>query len=238
MRLASPLRWPPRPDERALMKQVTLSVDSLSKVFNRRTIFEEVSFTLQEQESLAVTGRNGSGKSTLAKILCGLLSSNAGYVRCSVEGKEIPSENMFQHVGFVAPYLNMYEEFSGKENLRIISNIRNLAGDTAAEAQKLLKEFGIFERRNDDVRTYSSGMKQRLKYAAALLHHPEILILDEPTANLDQEGIDVVRKRMKAQTAEGILLIATNEREDLEYVRVFIDLDGRKTSQVTSQVYP
>jgi heme exporter protein A len=145
---------------------------------------------------------------------------------------------MFQHVGFVAPYLNMYEEFSGKENLRIISNIRNLAGDTAAEAQKLLKEFGIFERRNDDVRTYSSGMKQRLKYAAALLHHPEILILDEPTANLDQEGIDVVRKRMKAQTAEGILLIATNEREDLEYVRVFIDLDGRKTSQVTSQVYP
>jgi heme exporter protein A len=220
------------------MKQVTLSVDSLSKVFNRRTIFEEVSFTLQEQESLAVTGRNGSGKSTLAKILCGLLSSNAGYVRCSVEGKEIPSENMFQHVGFVAPYLNMYEEFSGKENLRIISNIRNLAGDTAAEAQKLLKEFGIFERRNDDVRTYSSGMKQRLKYAAALLHHPEILILDEPTANLDQEGIDVVRKRMKAQTAEGILLIATNEREDLEYVRVFIDLDGRKTSQVTSQVYP
>ncbi len=213
------------------MKQVTLSVESLSKSFNRRTIFEGVSFSLKEGESLAVTGRNGSGKSTLAKILCGLISANAGTVRCSVEGKEIQQEDMFQHIGFVAPYLNLYEEFSGTENLRLISNIRNLPRGMEAEAENLLREFGIYERRGDEVRTYSSGMKQRLKYAAALLHHPEILILDEPTANLDLEGIAVVRERMKGQTAEGILLIATNEKEDVEYARTFLDLDAGKPAR-------
>jgi len=216
------------------MKQVSLSVESLSKLFNRRTIFEGVSFSLKQGESLAVTGKNGSGKSTLAKIVCGLISSNAGSIRCAVAGREIRQEDMFQHIGFVAPYLNLYEEFSGIENLRLIGKIRNLPDTMEAEGEDLLREFGIFERRLDDVRTYSSGMKQRLKYAAALLHHPEILILDEPTANLDIEGIAVVRRIMRVQTLEGILLIATNEKEDLEYAATVLDLDARKTARKTS----
>ena len=98
------------------MKQVNLSAESLSKRFNRRTIFEGISFSLKEREALAVTGKNGSGKSTLVKIICGLISTNAGSVRCSLGGKEIRQEEIFQHIGFVAPYLNLYEEFSGIEN--------------------------------------------------------------------------------------------------------------------------
>jgi len=209
------------------MKKISLSVESLSKVFNRRVIFENIAFSLMEGESMAITGKNGSGKSTLAKILCGLLSPSTGRIVCSIDGTMINPATMYQHVGFVSPYITMYEEFSGLENLTAFSRIRNLRNGSEEDSEKLLKTFGIYERRNDEVRTYSSGMKQRLKYAAALLHRPEILVLDEPTANLDEEGIGVVRSTMQAQTESGILIIATNDKEDLEFATNGIDLDRK-----------
>ena len=209
------------------MTKVLFSVESVSKAFNRRIIFDDISFALKEGESLAITGKNGSGKSTLAKILCGLLSPTKGKVRCAVDGVAIPSEDVFQHIGLVSPYINMYDEFSGLENLMMIGRIRSLAPGFADEANELLKRFGIFDRSADDVRTYSSGMKQRLKYAAALLHHPQILVLDEPSANLDEQGIGVVGDTMRSHTNEGVLIIATNEREDLAYAGSRIDLDRR-----------
>src|SRR5208283_2084846 len=213
------------------MKKISLSVESLSKVFNRRVIFENIAFSLMEGESMAITGKNGSGKSTLAKILCGLLSPSKGRIVCSIDGKTIDLAKMYQHIGFVSPYITMYEEFSGLENLTAFSRIRNLRNGSEEDSEKLLKTFGIYERRNDEVRTYSSGMKQRLKYAAALLHRPEILVLDEPTANLDEEGISVVRNTMRAQSESGILIIATNDKEDLEFSQDCIDLDFSKDAQ-------
>ena len=209
------------------MKTVLLSVESLSKVFNRRVIFENIAFSLQQLQSIAITGKNGSGKSTLAKILCGLLSPSKGRVLCSIDGANIDPAEMYRHVGLVSPYITMYDEFSGIENLLVFSRIRGLHEPSMEDPGSLLKRFGIYDRRNDEVRTYSSGMKQRLKYAAALLHHPEILVLDEPTANLDEEGIGVVRSTMEAQTARGILIIATNDKEDLAFAQNCIDLDQR-----------
>ena len=218
------------------MKKISLSVESLSKVFNRRIIFENVAFSLMERQSMAITGKNGSGKSTLAKIVCGLLSPSTGRIVCTIDGTKIDPARIYQHVGLVSPYIMMYEEFSGLENLVVISRIRNLRSSSKGEAEQLLKTFGIYDRCNDEVRTYSSGMKQRLKYAAALLHHPEILVLDEPSANLDEEGIGVVRSIMRAQCENGMLIIATNDKEDLEFTSSCIDLDrnGINVSQVMS----
>ena len=207
------------------MTKISLSVESLSKVFSRRTVFANITFSLNERQSIAITGRNGAGKSTLAKILCGLLSPSTGNIVCAIDGRTIPAEKMYQHVGFVSPYITMYEEFSGIENLHVFARIRALHGHMIEDSENLLKQFGIYERRNDEVRTYSSGMKQRLKYAAALLHHPEILILDEPTANLDEEGIRVVRSTMRTQMENGILIIATNDKDDLKFTSNCIDLN-------------
>lgn len=207
------------------MDSVTLTVESLSKEFNRRVVFAGISFTLAERGSVAVTGKNGSGKSTLAKILCGLLSASKGKVSYSVAGKQIDPALIFRHVGLVSPYISMYDEFSGIENLTLYSQIRNLPGDSTVDPEQLLKQFGIFERRHSEVRTYSSGMKQRLKYAAALLHRPAVLILDEPTANLDEEGTATVRALMREQVKQGILVIATNDKEDLSFAQRVIDLD-------------
>ena len=215
------------------MNESSFSVESVAKEFNRRVIFEGISFSLSRGESLAVTGRNGSGKSTLAKILCGLLTPTKGKIRLFLNEKEIPTADIHRHIGLVSPYITMYEEFSGLENLLTFAHIRNLGSAADGEPERLLRQFGIYDRRNDEVRTYSSGMKQRLKYAAAMLHHPEILILDEPTANLDEEGATTVRTLMRKQPGAGILIIATNDAKDLKFAKRNIDLN--KMSAGTSR---
>lgn len=210
------------------MNHLTLTAESLRKEFNRRVIFDSISFALHEGEVLGITGRNGAGKSTLVKILCGLLSPTKGKVCVAVDGKEVHPEILFRHLGFVAPYLNLYDEFSGIENLMLFGKIRGLQNNFAEDAEALLRQFGVFERRYDEVRNYSSGMKQRLKFAAALLHRPQILVMDEPTSNLDEEGIAAVRSVIEEQRRHGILVIATNEKEDVKYADTVLNLDDRK----------
>lgn len=179
---------------------------------------------MRNGESIAITGINGSGKSTLVKIIAGLLSPTRGVVTLEVDGKEKRIEQYHNYVGFVAPYMHMYDEFSAYENLGFFARIRGLKFD-ARYADDLLKRVLLYNRRNDPVRTYSSGMKQRLKYAFSLLHKPEILILDEPRANLDRQGIATAYTIMEEHKPEGVLILATNDQEDLSLSDRVINLD-------------
>ena len=165
-------------------------------------------------ESLAVTGKNGSGKSTLVKIVCGLLSPTKGTVSYHVEGKPWSLEELRHTLGLVSPYLQLYEEFSAEENLELISTIRNNVHPSPERSEELLRAFSLWERRRDAVRTYSSGMKQRLKYVVALMHDPMLLVLDEPTANLDDEGIEAVKSVLAGQRNRGLLIVATNDERE------------------------
>jgi heme exporter protein A len=201
----------------------------IAKEFNRKRIVEHISFDLHERQSLALVGRNGAGKSTVAKILCGLLSPTRGTVTLSVDGAPAPyPAHLFPHIGFVAPYINLYDEFTGYENLQLCARMRNYTRDPEARTAALLKKFSLYEKRNDELRTYSSGMKQRLKYCAALLHEPSLLVLDEPCANLDEEGVAVVRDVMTLQKQSGILIIATNDRDDLAYADSIVTVERVK----------
>jgi heme exporter protein A len=195
------------------MSTVCLRLSGVKKVFNRRTIFENIDVTLVGPESLAITGRNGSGKSTLVKIIAGVLSLTAGEVDVEVDGRTIPASDRFRHIGMVAPYLQLYDEFTAMENLRLFRTIRGLkTSDQHLEA--LIQRVGLSARKDDPVRTYSSGMKQRAKYAFALLHSPDILLLDEPSSNLDSEGIAIVNGIIDEQKHRGILIVATNDAEE------------------------
>jgi heme exporter protein A len=206
------------------MEQCILRAETLRKDYNRKSVFSDITFEIQSGHSLAITGKNGSGKSTLAKILSGVLSTTSGTILLKCAGRDIPDDERHEHTGFVSPYMQLYEEFSAYENLRLCSSLRGLVYDPTA-GDGLLEMVGLSSRRNDPVRTYSSGMKQRLKYAFALLHKPHILILDEPTANLDSEGIQLVRTVMKAHGETGILIIATNDNEDLRFVDSAISVE-------------
>lgn len=199
----------------------------IKKSFGRLLVFDSVNFELTNSSSLAVAGRNGSGKSTLLKIVAGLLSPSAGEVIYQVDGVKIDKLDWFKFIGFVAPYLQLYDEFTGYENLEILAKIRGVK-DYRRKIEDILERVNLYTRRNDLVRGYSSGMKQRLKYACALLHEPVVLILDEPTSNLDPEGVEMVWAMAEEQKKKGILIIATNEPEELKICDEVINLDELK----------
>ncbi len=209
------------------MNEINLIVENLKKVFNRRLVFTNLSFELKQGESLIVTGKNGSGKSTLIKILSGYLTESNGKVEYQLNGKKIDRENFYQIVGVVSPYLVLYEEFSSFENLQLISKIRGLK-ISEEKIKDVLNFVDLFDRRNDLVRTYSSGMKQRLKYASAILHSPFVLLLDEPTSNLDLDGKEIVEKVVDEYRKDKILIVATNESQDFKFGDQIINLDEYK----------
>ncbi|MBI4428847.1 MAG: ABC transporter ATP-binding protein [Ignavibacteriales bacterium] len=201
------------------MSTFKLVVRDLGKDFNRRTIFRGLTFSLAVGDSLAITGNNGSGKSTLSKILGGVLSPSKGFVAYFVNNAKVQEEQMKDSVGFVSPYLNLYDEFTAAENLRILSLIRAGKKPFQSRADELIGMVGLWPRRDDPVGIYSSGMKQRLKYAFALLHEPPVLILDEPTSNLDEEGTEVVKEIVRMQKKTGILIVATNDSREAKWCK-------------------
>jgi heme exporter protein A len=206
------------------MRKIEISARELRKDFNRRPIFSGVSFDLRGGETLAVSGRNGSGKSTLLKIIASLLSQTSGTFSMAVDGSPVDGRVMFRHIGMVAPYLHVYEEFTALENLTIIDRIRGNV-HSRADYDELLAMVSLEKRKHDHVRTFSSGMKQRLKYALAWMERPELLLLDEPRTNLDAEGIAMALTLVGRQRSEGgIVIIATNEQEDVELCGARISL--------------
>jgi heme exporter protein A len=199
------------------MSSISILVNELSKDFDRRPIFQDISFSLTSPASLSITGKNGAGKSTLSKILAGVLSATRGSVTYSVDGRKIGVEEFKHHIGFVSPYLNLYDEFTALENLQFLSSIRATSQRNETRIKELLTLVGLWNRRDDIAGTFSSGMKQRLKYAFALLHEPAVLILDEPTSNLDAEGIEIIRQIMQKQKDSNILILATNNSEEADW---------------------
>lgn len=204
---------------------LTLEGTGLKKVFNRRTIFDNVAFSITFGQTLLVTGKNGSGKSTLVKIISNVLTPTAGTIGLHIDGRRVEGALLSARIGLVSPYLQLYDEFSAEENLRYAVTLRGRTPDAQAIAMLLRKVF-LDRRKDDPVRTYSSGMKQRLKYAFALSSDPLILILDEPTSNLDLEGIAMVKEIMQEQRNKGILIVATNDLSDVTEYDAQVDLNG------------
>jgi heme exporter protein A len=128
-------------------------------------------------------------------------------------------------VGLVAPYLQVYEEFTAAENLALAMRIRGAVPDVS-RMRSLLDRVGLSTRQDDAVRGFSSGMKQRVKYALALVHAPDVLVLDEPMANLDAEGVAMVREVMRDHAAARTLIVATNDLADCEAYDARVDLSG------------
>jgi len=205
---------------------VHLEAQNLKKVFNRRVIFQNISFSLQTKQTLLITGKNGSGKSTLIKILSDVLTPSEGSVHLTNDdvGKITKRSD---YIGLVSPYLQLYDEFSAEENLALACAMRGEQW-RKEELHALLQKVFLYERRNEPVRTFSSGMKQRMKYAFALVHRPPVLLLDEPTSNLDTDGIAMVKQIMREQQTTGILVVATNDRSDLETFDMQVDLDAAR----------
>jgi heme exporter protein A len=209
------------------MSKYSLEVTQLTKYFGRRLIFSNLNFKFVDNGIYGISGPNGSGKSTLVKILAGIIGANKGKVKHSINDKEIIEENIHNHIGFVSPYLVLYEEFSAEENLMMFAKIRGVEYDKQ-RVDYLFEKFLLLKRKDDFVKTYSSGMKQRLKFIFALMHSPQLIILDEPTSNLDDEGKNSVYEIVREEGKKNIVLIASNEKNDLELCSETIFLENYK----------
>jgi heme exporter protein A len=204
---------------------LTLRVDRVAKRFGNRTVFRDLDAEVRQGEILVVTGPNGSGKSTFLAILAGLVRPSRGRACWLDEGKELGTEFYRRELGWIAPDLTLYQELTARENLRFFSRVRALPA-TDAELEALLERVGLGTRADDRAGTYSSGMRQRLKYAFALLGSPRALLLDEPTANLDRAGVEMVDALIRANREERVTVLATNEPRETEYGDRCIRLGG------------
>ncbi len=191
-----------------------LDVENVGHRFGRRILFRKLSFRLEGGRTLAVTGANGSGKSTLLRILAGVTEPTRGTVTLTAGGRVVSAEDRPLHTGMVAPYLNVYDDFTARENLRFIARARRLP-DAEARIEAALRTVTLLPRADDRVATYSSGMKQRIRFAAALLPDPPMFLLDEPTSNLDAPGREMVARIIADRQAAGcVIVVATNDADE------------------------
>ncbi|HMN49436.1 MAG TPA: ABC transporter ATP-binding protein [Ignavibacteriaceae bacterium] len=209
------------------MTNYSVEAVNLNKSFGRRLIFNDLQFKFDKAGVYGISGPNGSGKSTLVKMIAGIIGASKGKIFHKLDDKLVIEEELHNHIGFASPYLVLYEEFSTYENLKLFSEIRGIKFNQE-RVDYLLEKFLLKKRKDDILKTYSSGMMQRVKFIFALMHSPYLIILDEPTSNLDDEGKKSVYELIKEEGQKNIVLIASNEKNDLEFCSDIIYLEKFK----------
>jgi len=191
--------------------------DRIVKRFGSRTVLANVTGSVRAGSVVVVTGPNGSGKSTLLNILSGSLRPSSGTVRYLDGERELERPRWFESLGMAAPDMAVYEELTALENLRFFAAVRGVAVDEARLAG-LLEGLGLASRdQRRRVGTYSSGMKQRVKLAQAVVHEPDVLFLDEPSSNLDEAGHRAAAALVARFRERGAVAVATNDPREVAW---------------------
>lgn len=183
---------------------LTLEARNLTRRFTGITAVDEISFTIRSGEVLGYLGPNGSGKSTTVRMLIGLLDPSGGSIL--LNGKSIFDDlpAYQQRIGYVPEESNLYPYLSGFEFLQLSGRLRGLSRRVLEpRIEELLQLFSLWEDRDTAVSAYSKGMRQKILLSAALIHNPDILILDEPLSGLDVNTMLVMRELMNALAARG-----------------------------------
>lgn len=192
---------------------LAIKVENLGKNFGERKVISSLNLELRQGESVAITGPNGSGKTTLLKLLLALLRPSSGKVTYYDDDRVLSREELRHRISFVSPYLSLYDQLSAEENLQFFTAVRG-GNITGKDIDSLLLKVGLVGRGMDLVSEYSTGMKQRLKYAVALSSKPDFLLIDEPSSGLDDSGKAMMTALIEEQRSGSIIIIATNEKEE------------------------
>jgi heme exporter protein A len=187
---------------------------------------EPLDFALRSPGVTAVTGPNGAGKSTLLRIVAGLLRPSTGAVTVTIGGHDRVAAQRRARVGFASPDLHFYEEFTALENLAFAAEAHGMAPAGVA-ASAALERVGLAAHSGDRAAALSSGMRQRLRLAFALLARPPLLLLDEPGSHLDDAGRARVEQVVREESRAGLVIIATNDEREWRLADQRIELRGR-----------
>lgn len=215
------------------MNKIELRTVNLRKNFVKNIdIFSNVNIVYTNKEIIGLIGDNGSGKSTLMRIIAGVLSPSSGKVEFKVNDKEIERNNWNQYFAYVAPYINLYEEFTPLEHYKIMADIKGIQFNEK-KLDDELKYLKLYRHKHSQIKGFSSGMKQRYKFILAEQTETEVLFLDEPTSNLDEDGITKVFEIIQRKIDNnGTVVIATNEeRERILCSRIYNIMDFKKSER-------
>lgn len=173
----------------------------LTRKFANLTAVEDLSIQVRKGEILGFLGPNGAGKTTTIRILSGIIAPTKGHAVVAGIRTDKAAESLHEVIGLLTESPGFYQRLNATENLLYFAGFYDINVDT--QVDKYLKLMGLWQRRGDKLGTFSKGMKQRLALARALLHNPKVLFLDEPTAGLDPESAQEVRKLIRRLKEEG-----------------------------------
>ncbi|MEO6496931.1 MAG: heme ABC exporter ATP-binding protein CcmA [Solirubrobacteraceae bacterium] len=198
-----------------------IELEGLERHYGERVALAGVSLTLQRGQTLAVLGPNGAGKSTLLRVLATLLRPHGGTVR--VLGETLPAEawRVRAKIGYLGHEAMLYRDLSARENLTLHARLHKVAEERVGE---LLEAVGLAKRGDDPVHTFSRGMVQRCSMARTVLHDPELVLLDEPRANLDPAAAEIVEPLLAGRTR----VLTSHDPREAETADVVLGLrEGR-----------
>lgn len=192
-----------------------IQLQEASKRFQYEWIFKNLSLQLKSGESLAITGGNGSGKSTLLKCISGAIPITSGKITLESENGLVPETEWYQNLSISAPYLELPEEFSLRELIQFHFSFKKpLNGISPNE---LIEILYLDQHSSKPISQFSSGMKQRLKLGLAIFSNVPLVLLDEPTSNLDKKGITWYADLIQKFQYDRILIICSNEPREYEF---------------------
>jgi len=197
-----------------------LTVQDLRKSFGDFEAVKGVAFTVDKGESYGLLGPNGAGKSTTINMITGLFPPTSGEIRIKdIDVIKNPKQAQ-KWIGVVPQEIALYQTMSARENLKFWGRMYDLSGDELEKSvDQVLEIIGLTERAKDKVETFSGGMKRRVNIGAAILHRPELLIMDEPTVGIDPQSRNHILETVKRLNSEGMTIIYTSHyMEEVEYL--------------------
>jgi ABC-2 type transport system ATP-binding protein len=200
-----------------------VELHQVAKRYKTEWVLRQVQLSLQVGHAYAITGPNGSGKSTLLKILSGHLTPTKGQIRFWLQEQPLPTDQVYRHLSYAAPYIDLIEEFTLLEALHFQQHFKPfLHQHTVADIITLL---GLERARHKPIRHFSSGMKQRLKLALAICADSRLLLLDEPTATLDRQGIEWYQTLIETfRHNQRLIVVASNVEDDFFFCQQRIQI--------------
>lgn len=193
-----------------------IDIKDMTKIINGVVVLEDINCSFESEKIYGLSGKNGSGKTMLMRTICGLVVPTKGSV--NINGLLLHKDISFPpSVGVLIEKPSFISDYNGFQNLKILSRIKNIISDT--EIIQVLYDVGLAPHDKKPYRKYSLGMKQRLGIACAIMEHPNIILLDEPTNALDENGVSLVRNILIKEKKRGaIIILACHDKEELEYI--------------------
>lgn len=202
---------------------MTITLQDVGRRYDQEWIFRHLDYTFLSGKSYAILGPNGSGKSTLIKTLTGSLSASEGKVDYLIDSQKIDIDRVYQHMVIAAPYVELIEEFSLNEMIDFHFKFKTYK--SGFDKERLLALLALNNTKQKEIKYFSSGMKQRVRLALACCTRSEVVFLDEPTSNLDQQGENWYLSLLEeTHVMDSLLIIGSNQEKEYSFCEERIDI--------------